>query len=135
MLHRLRADFQLTILSLFGACAVAGLLPFAVYRFLTGALVVGLVDSFLVLGISAAVIYAWRTGDTRRPGLFMALVDTAGSITTATILGEPGRDWMYVALMSNFFLIDRRLAAIASVVALLITAISGKSFETPLHLI
>jgi len=135
MLYRLRADFQLTIITLFGACAVFGLLPFAIYRFHSGALIVGLVDSVLVLGISAAVIYAWRSGDTRRPGLFMLVIDTAGAMTSATILGEAGRDWMYVALVANFFLVDRRLASIFTVLALLVLAVHGKSFGTTLQLV
>ena len=135
MLNRMRADFQLTIITLFGVFTVLGLLPFAVYRFLNGEFVIGLIDAVLMLGIAAAVAYAWLSGNTRRPGLFMVVIDTAGAMTTATISGEIGRDWMYVALLSNFFLVDRRIASFFAVVALLMLALHGKSFETTLQMV
>ena len=130
MLYRLRTDFQLTIITLFGTLAAISLLPFAVYRFLIGELIIGLIDAALVLGISVAVIYAWRSGNTRRPGLFMVVIDTAGAIATSMIHGEAGRNWMFAALLANFFLVDRRVAAVFSAVALLVLAVHGKSFET-----
>ena len=135
MLYRLRTDFQLTIITLFGVCAILGLLPFAVYRFHIGDFVVGLIDTVLVLGIAAAVAYAWHSGDTRRSGLFMVVIDTTGAMASATILGEVGRDWMYVALLSNFFLVDRRIATFFAALALLMLASHGKSFETTLQMI
>ena len=101
-----------------------------IYRLLTGTIVIGLIDAVLVLGISTAVIYAWRSGNTRRPGLFMVIIDTAGAIASSSIHGEAGRTWMYVALLSNFFLVDRRVAALFSALALLVLAVHGKSFET-----
>lgn len=130
MLYRLRTDFQLTIITLFGALAAISLLPFTVFRFLLGEHIIGLIDAALVLGIAAAVIYAWRSGNTRRPGLFMVVMDTAGAVATSMIHGEAGRNWMFVALLANFFLVDRRVAALFSAVALLVLAVHGKSFET-----
>ena len=48
MLRRMRTDFQLAIITLFGACAVFGILPLAVYRFLTGEVIVGVLDAVMV---------------------------------------------------------------------------------------
>lgn len=135
MLHRLRTDFQLTIITLFGGCAVFGILPFAVYRFLTGNAIAGIVETAIALCISAAVVYAWRSGDTRRTGLFLVVINTAGTIAAATILGQAGLLWMYVVLLANFFLVDRRLAAIATALALAILAVHGKAFESTLQMI
>lgn len=130
MLYRLRTDFQLTIITLFGSFSALALLPFAIYRFLIGELAIGFIDAFLVLGITATVIYAWRSGNTRGPGLFMVLIDTTGAIAGVMINGEIGRNWMVAALLANFFLIDRRLAFLVSALALLVLAIHGKSFAT-----
>ena len=130
MLYRLRADFQLTIITLFGACAVFGILPFAVYRFLTGQFIAGIVDTAIALCISAAVAYAWRSGDTRRSGLFLVVINTIGTIAAAAILGVAGLFWIYATLLANFFLVGRGLAAIVTAVALLVLAVHGKSFET-----
>lgn len=130
MLNRMRADFQLTIITLFAACTVFLVLPFAVYRFLVGELVAGVVDSTIVLCISAAAVYAWRSGDTRRSGMFLVAVNTTGTMAAATILGVAGVFWMYATLLANFFLVDRRLAAVATAVALFLLAVHGKALPT-----
>ena len=130
MLYRLRTDFQLTIITMFGGCAVFGILPFAVYRFLSGNPIAGVVDTFLVLSISGAVVYAWRTGDTKRPGIFLATVNTSGSVLVAAILGVPGLLWMYTTLLANFFIVSRRLATILTAASLAILALHGKAFQS-----
>lgn len=135
MLHRLRADFQLTIITLFAAVTVLGILPFAVYRFLNGQPVVAMLDSSIVLSISVAAIYAWRSGDTRRPGLFLVTINTVGTVAVASILGTDGFFWMYTTLLANFFLVSRRLAAIFSAVGLLVLVGYTGSFESSRHMI
>ncbi len=133
MLHRLRSDFQLTIITLFAACTVFGILPFAVYRFINGQLVVGMLDSSIVLSISGAAIYAWRSGDTRRPGLFLVAVNTVGTVAVASVLGTAGLFWMYATLLANFFLVGRGLAAIFSAVGLLVLVGFTGAFESAGH--
>lgn len=130
MLYRLRTDFQLAIITLIGTCGAVGLLPFAAYRFITGQLIVGIIDTTLALCIFASVAYAWRTGDTRRPGLFLMVVITIGATVVASIVGVPSLFWMYVALLANFFLADRRLAAVFTAMALVALGLHGKAFET-----
>lgn len=130
MLYRIRADFQLAIITLFCALAVFGILSFAVYRFLTGDVITGVVDTALALCISAAVVYAWRSGDTRRTGFFLVVILTVGPIASAVLLGVVGLFWMYVALLANSFLVGRGLATLFAVVALVILAVHGKAFET-----
>ena len=119
MLYRLRTDFQLTIITLFGACTVFLILPFAIYRFVIGQILIGVLDATIVLSISAAVVHAWRSGDTRKSGFFLVFINTVGTTVVATILGVHGLFWMYTTLLANFFLVDRRLAALFSAVALL----------------
>lgn len=62
MRNRIRADFQLGIVTRFGFCSAAVISPFAVYRFLTGVVAVGVLDTVLVISIVAIVLYAWRSG-------------------------------------------------------------------------
>src|SRR5690554_7777745 len=66
MLHRLKNDFRLSIITLLGASAVLGITPFAVLRFLQGNTMAGLLDTVILAGISFGVIYSWLTGNTRR---------------------------------------------------------------------
>jgi len=135
MFHRLRTDFQLTIITLFGACTLFAIVPFAAYRFLTGALVAGVVDSAIALCISLAVIYAWRSGDTRRAGVFLLFVNTVGTLAVAAVLGVTGLFWIYTTLLANFFLVGRRQASAATAVALTVLAVHGKAFESTPQLI
>ncbi|MFA6984666.1 MAG: GGDEF domain-containing protein [Arenimonas sp.] len=130
MLYRMRADFQLTILTLFGACTVLLILPFAVYRFLIGATIVGVLDTTIALCICAAVVYAWRSGDTRRSGLFLVVINTVGTAAVAALLGAAGLFWMYTTLLANFFLVSRGVASIFTALSLLALALYGKPFET-----
>ncbi|MCY7354074.1 MAG: hypothetical protein LH470_03170 [Lysobacter sp.] len=127
MWYRLRTDFQLSILTLFGACGAVGVLPFAAYRFLTGELIVGVIDTALAMCVTAAVAYAWRTGDTRRAGMFLVVVNTAGA--GAAMLGVVGLYWMYAVFLANFFLVGRRQAAVFTAVALAALAMHGKAFD------
>ena len=129
MLHRLRKDFQLALVTLFGACAVFGILPLAVYRFLNGQLVVGIVDTVMVSLIAAGVVYAWRTGDTRRTGLVIVVVTTVGGVMVSTILGVEGLFWMYAVILANFFLVGRRLAVALTAAALFGLVVHGGPFD------
>ena len=79
MFMRLRNDFQLSIITLMGLIGVLGISPYAVYRLHQGNLLVGIADSVIVLSTMAAVFYAWRSGNTEKPGMFMSAVFTVGS--------------------------------------------------------
>lgn len=132
MRKRLRSDFQLGIVTLFGFCSAAVISPFAVYRFLTGAVVVGILDATLVLTIVALVVYGWRTGQTERTGKALVIINCAGAVLSSELLGVIGVFWMYAAILSNFFLTtSRRYAASVTIATLLLLAMLGKAFESP----
>lgn len=130
--YRLRNDFQLAIITLFGACSALGISPFAAYRFIRGDTWIGAFDTSLVLGILAAVLHAWISGNTQRAGLILVLINTVGSVLATVMLGLPGVMWMYPALLASFFLVDHRKAVAANGAALAAVALHGKAFESPL---
>jgi diguanylate cyclase len=130
MVKRLRSDFQLSIITLMGGFAVLGIAPFAVYRFMTGVWVMGVINSLLVLCTILAVHYSWKTGDTKRPGLFLMVVNTTGAIVSATFLGVFGLFWLYAAFLANFFLAAPAKAVTASIIAIVTLGAHGAAFET-----
>jgi diguanylate cyclase (GGDEF)-like protein len=134
VLHRLRTDLQLTLITVFGACALVGVPPFAIYRFLSGDRVAGFFDLALVAVIAAVVVYAWRSADTRRPALVLVFINTIGATASGLLLGPSGLFWMYAVLASNFFLTDRLKATLLSATALAILVVHGKSFESGVHM-
>ncbi|HSR66054.1 MAG TPA: GGDEF domain-containing protein [Xanthomonadaceae bacterium] len=133
MLSRLRNDFQLAILTLFGACAVLGVTPFAFYRFATGNRVAGSIDLSIVACIALAVLHAWRSGNAHRAASFAMAASLVGCLAIATLLGVSGLFWMYPTLLANFLLVGRRQAGIASVLALGFLALHGGAFASPVQ--
>ena len=128
--QRLRSDYELGILTSFGACAVVGILPFAVYRFATGNTPAAILDAVIVACVCLAVAQAWRHGDRRRSRVFMAIVNTVACLASAALLGPPGLFWMYPALLGNFLLLRPNAAVLASAFALGFLALQGRAYES-----
>ncbi|WP_339650337.1 GGDEF domain-containing protein [Halopseudomonas pelagia] len=122
---RLREDFQLSIITLVGLCSLIGITPYIVFRLLEGNLWVGLVDTFLVVGTGFAVVYAWRTGDTIKPGQFLALIYSAGAVLVSINLGVNGLFWFYTLILFNFFVVPPVQSAVATVAALTVVCTYG----------
>lgn len=118
LLARLRKDFRLSIIMLFGACAVFAVAPFAVLRFAQGQWLAGVVDTLVVLGIIGPAVYAWRGGDLERAGLCITLTITTGCLLILALLGQTGIFWLFPALMANFFLVRPHIAGSVALVAI-----------------
>lgn len=122
MLYRLKTDFRLSIITMLGMSAILGITPFAVLRFVQGNALAGIVDLIILICVTAGMSYSWLTGDTRRGGMFMAVMICSGAVVVGMVAGEPGLFWLYPCLVTTFFLTNPRLAVVlnvASVLALL----------------
>jgi len=135
MLYRLRNDFRLSLIVLLGASAVFALAPFGVYRFMIGDLVMGIIDSIIVIILVCVVAYAWFTGDTRRAGFVLVIMNTSMAVVVGAVAGVFGLFWLYVVLLSNFFLAAAWLAMLATAVALIVVASMGGGLENTPELI
>lgn len=122
---RLKDDFQLSIITLVGLCALVGVSPYAVYRLIEGNMLVGLVDSFMVCTTALAVLYAWKTGNTLRPGQFLAAVYSIGAFLVAIKLGVNGLFWFYTLILFNFFVVPPLQSAAATLCSLLAICVYG----------
>lgn len=118
LLRRLRNDFQLSIITLMGLFGVIGISPYAVYRLATGNYLVGLADTVIVLSTVFAVLYSWRTGDTVKPGIYLAAVFSVGSTLIAINLGVNGLFWIYPLILFNFFMVSPGKALLATTLVL-----------------
>ena len=119
MLRRLRNDFQLSIITLMGLFGVIGITPYAIYRLATGNYLVGSADSIIVTSTVLAVIYAWRTGDTVKPGIYLATIFSVGATLIAVNLGVNGLFWIYPLILFNFFMVSPGKALIATILVLI----------------
>lgn len=131
--ERLRTDFQLSIITLLGAAAIFGIVPFAFYRFLENNYLAGFTDSVISLGIVINVAYAWFTGETERSGFVLAIFCCVAAVIISTLLQNVGHMWVYPVLVATFFL-TRPTAAIllntATIVAIVIYTTSLQSTES-----
>lgn len=130
---RLRADFKLTIISLFGVCAILLVMPFAVFRFIVGDTLIGLGDSALVAVIGLLVVYAWRSGNSQRVGRLMSVTMTAGYLTMVSLFGV-SVTWAYPLLLCNFLVADRYVALISSAIVLLVMVLQSKLFPSEIEM-
>jgi diguanylate cyclase len=128
-LQRIRDDFELAIITLFGATSLAVILPFALYRLWEGNARVATLDCALVIGIVSPVLYAWWTGKTKNAGRLMVLIYSSGAIASAELLGVVGLFWMYPTILANFFLVSRRIAVAITLLALTVLALHGKGYS------
>lgn len=119
LLRRLRNNFQLSIITLMGLFGVVGISPYAVYRLATGNYLVGIADTVIVLSTIVAVLHAWRTGDTVKPGIFLAVVFSVGSTLIAINLGVNGLFWIYPLILFNFFMVSPGKALVATILVLI----------------
>lgn len=122
---RLKADFQLSIITLVGACSIVGISPYALFRLSEGNLLVGLIDSILVITTMWAVYHAWRTGNTVRPGQVLAFIYSTGTVMVATQLGVNGLFWFYNLILFNFFVVPPVQSVVATLLALVILCAYG----------
>lgn len=118
-LRRLRHNYQLSIITLMGFFGVLCITPYAVYRIYNSNLTVAIADSTAIVSIIIAVIYAWRTNDTVRPGLYLAVTFSLAATIATINLGINGFFWIYPLILFNFFIISpiRALAVMLAVLA------------------
>ena len=130
MLDRLRTDFQLSIITLLGACAILGITPFAIFRFYSGDLASGFVDLAILAAVVLTVAYAWRTGSTARSGLLMALFTCSGATLVATMQGDVGIFWSFPTFVTSFFLTRPLVAVAINASCILVLAVHNVAFDS-----
>ena len=98
---------------------VIGISPYAVYRLAQGNYVVGVADVIIVLSAISTTIYAWRTGDTVKPGIYASLILSAAATLIAIRLGVNGLFWIYPLFLFNFFMVSPGKALSATVMVMI----------------
>lgn len=129
LFRRLRTDFQLSILTLMGLIGVVGITPYAVYRLLEKNYWVAAADVVIVSSTIAAMLYAWRSGDTARAGIAVAVVLSASATLIAIKLGINGLFWIYPLILFNFFMVSPGKALL--VMLLVLGSLTGYALSVP----
>ncbi|MET0815105.1 MAG: GGDEF domain-containing protein [Pseudoxanthomonas sp.] len=110
MFNRLQRNSQLGILVLLGLITSFTLAVFAVYRVVQGQLGHATLDFSILVLICVPVLYAMRTGKSVGPGAFMCITNSVGCATACYLIGPTALPWVYLVLMTNFFIAGSRQA-------------------------
>ena len=125
---RVREDPQLGLVSFFAALIALIVLSFSIYRFAQGQVGVGIIDTVIVVAVSAVGIGAWLPGQTERAGVLMAVVTTTGCLVVSLLFARHGLLWSYAVLTTNFLMTSRRIAIIANLIVLAILGSHSEVF-------
>ncbi len=128
-MDKLRQDFQLALVVMFGIISNVMILPFAFYRFFNGQTLAGIIDVLICSGISIGVVHALRHRNTASVALFLTAIYSTGCIGIAYVAGPPGSLWMFAVMLTNFLLIERNRAAIVSAIG--IAAVAASALALP----
>ncbi len=123
---RLANEFQLTVLLSFELLAVTTVGGMAIYRFVTGNLLGGIVNSTIAVALLGILVFSLSSRRVRLASLIFVVIAVLGCIVSTTLLGRTGLFWSFVVLWINFLLISRQLALIANLC--LVAALSGQSW-------
>ncbi|HJS36273.1 MAG TPA: GGDEF domain-containing protein [Pseudoxanthomonas sp.] len=113
-----RRDFRLDIIVLLGSITGVTIAVFGVYRWLSGQHAIAWLDFLIVAGVMLPVLYAWRTGDSTRAGVVLCVLNSAGTLAACLLAGHTALTWIYLVLLTNFFIANRWLAVSANLAIL-----------------
>lgn len=130
--RQFQQNFQLAVMTLIGVVALLGMSPFVIYRLLQAQWTAAILEISVMTMMLVAVVRAWRTGDTRRPGQLIMYIGCVGGIILPVVIGPVALFWMYPLIVSSFFLVERREAFVAVIVFLGVLLIDGRAFSSPL---
>lgn len=122
MISRLRNDFRLAIITLLGSVTGVVLGSFLVWRLARGDWGVAALDASVAFTMIAIVRLAWREGQTERAGAWMVVLNSGFAILACLTLGQTASGWVYVVLMTNFYLAQLRAATWSGAALLLIAS-------------
>jgi len=105
-----RRDFRLDIIVLLGSITAVTIALFGVYRWSTGHRLMAWLDMGIVAVVCVPVVYAWRTGDSRRAGSVLAVLNSLATFAACVLSGHTALSWTYLVLLTNFFIAHRWLA-------------------------
>ena len=124
LMNRMRQDFQLALVVMFGIGLNLMIVPFTIYRFLDGQLLAGSIDALVVLGVNVGVWRACHHGSTAGVALFLASIASVGCVAVANVQGLAGPLWLYGVVVTNFLLVERKRAAAISAICIVAVAAS-----------
>ncbi len=115
-----RRDFRLRVITAIALAALVFVGPFAVYRFIAGPVLVGVINTIIVIAGGAIAIYARATGRTDHAGVAISTLLAIAALAVSALIGLNGVVWVYPIVIFLFYLSPPLLA-----LGLIITVLGG----------
>ncbi len=122
-----RTTEEVIVLSMSAICVI-GLVPFAAIRFISGDILVAIVDTLGFSITTGIFIYVYRTRRLGYSGLLLTLLANGGMVVITLKHGADNIYFFYPTLVAAFYLVEPKKALL--ICALAIGAISPVLFET-----
>lgn len=102
--QRFREDFRLSLITMFCLPTATAIAGFTVYRFINGNMLMGVLDTVLVLVFLAILVFSWTTGRVVVAGIILVVITGAGVLGVVYLVGLLGLFWAFVDILITFFL-------------------------------
>lgn len=106
-------DFRRDIIVLLGITTGLVIAAFALYRWINGQHLLAWLDAGIALAVASPALYTWRTGDSQRAGLALCALNSFACIAACWVVGPSALVWIYLVLLTNFFITERLPALLA----------------------
>lgn len=126
-------DTRLELITLLGTTTAVVILAFGIFRWTNDQHMAAVIDALIVSAILALVVYARRSDNSARAGNLMCVLNSGGCLAAAWLIGPEVLAWLYLVLLTNFFLADRRLALGTSLAMLAILCLMPNVFADSFH--
>lgn len=125
-----KRDFHLVAVVVFCLIGALGIMPFAIYRFVHGETMHGVIDLMIVTCISFGALHSLRTGRSEGTAFLIAMTYSIGCIAVAYINGFAGLFWVFPVLVANFLLVRGWRAIAISAVVILAVGLRDSALDT-----
>ncbi len=95
-----------------------GILPFTIYRFVQQDWYVAILDSIVVIGMSALFLYVYKTDDVKRASLVLILIALVANVSSFYLKGINQINWTYPAMLAAYYVMSPKKGMIVNFVML-----------------
>jgi diguanylate cyclase (GGDEF)-like protein len=108
-----------TLPMVLGVAGTVGVLPFAVFRYVSGDYMLAFFDAMIMAGLALLTWHQYNTRNVRYASVALALLAVAAALVTVYFRGSTQIYWMYAVLVGAFYMLERHEALIVSAVAVI----------------
>ncbi|WP_203594578.1 sensor domain-containing diguanylate cyclase [Wenzhouxiangella limi] len=121
-------DFHLLLMAVFLGLATASLLPFLLYRMVTGEYTVAAVNGVTLLLLISAFAYSWVTGRTEGTRRMAVVYLGLACFVLVNVVGHVPY-WVYPIVVANFMLVGWRFALIVNISMVVAVTLGAPFFQ------